>query len=70
MSETFALEPSYGQPRLNGSPLQRALAQIRSWRTEWAAELLQARNEHAMRRALRRLDRRLLRDLGLDRGAC
>lgn len=70
MTDAFALDQSYHQPNLGGTRLRRLQTTVRSWHQSFIADLRQARQDHVIRRALRGIDRRLMRDLGIDRGAC
>lgn len=50
--------------------LRRAAMVAEVFLADLEAQLAAARREYRLRRSLRGLDRRLLQDLGLDRGRC
>ncbi len=57
-------------PGISGRDLiERAIKSVHPFRFG-SADRNPARTDRALRRGLARLDRNLLRDLGLDRGAC
>jgi hypothetical protein len=50
--------------------IRRAAAALRDFRADLAEGIAASRRDHQLRRLRRNMDRRLLKDLGLDRDRC
>jgi uncharacterized protein YjiS (DUF1127 family) len=66
---TYAAETVF-PGRSMASAFRRMIGQWQAFRAHLAEESAVARRDHRLRRLVRRMDRRQLQDIGLDRNRC